>query len=111
MVKQFRYFGTSLANRNSINEEHRNGLKKENACYHSVQNLLPSSFLSKNMKINIILNNVRQHDYFIVQGNYIGDMFQLLINHLQAYFCQLSHKMLCTHWDPIVFTFMEIHKN
>ena len=90
MVKQFRYFGTSLANRNSINEEHRNGLKKENACYHSVQNLLPSSFLSKNMKINIILNNVRQHDYFIVQGNYIGDMFQLLINHLQAYFLPIE---------------------
>ena len=23
-------------------------------------------------------------------------------------FCQLSHKMLCTNRDPIVFTFMEI---
>jgi len=28
-------------------------LKSENACYHSVQNLLPSSMLSKNIKINI----------------------------------------------------------
>jgi len=34
-------------------------------------------------KRNIILNNVRQHSYFITQGNY---MFRLLISHLQAYF-------------------------
>ena len=37
-------------------------------------------------------------------------MFRLFINHLQAYFCQLCHKMLCTLWDPIVFTFMEYIK-
>jgi len=35
---------------------------------------------------NIILNSVRQHNYFITQGNYIGYMFRLLISHLQAYF-------------------------
>jgi len=35
---------------------------------------------------NIILNNVRQHNYFITQGNYIGYMFRLLISHLQVYF-------------------------
>jgi len=55
-------------------------------------------------------NNVRRHNYFITQGNYIGNyivyMFRLLISHFQAsFFCQLRHKMLCTHWDPIVFTF------
>ena len=47
-------------------------------------------------KRNTILNSVRQHNQFISQGNYIGYMFRLLISHLQAYFCQLSHKMLCT---------------
>jgi len=26
---------------------------------------------------NIILNSVRQHNYFITQGNYIGYMFRL----------------------------------
>jgi hypothetical protein len=35
---------------------------------------------------NIMLNSVRQHNYFITLGNYIGYMFQLLISHLQAYF-------------------------
>ena len=41
---------------------------------------------------------------FITQGNYIGYMFRVLNTHLQAYSLQLSHRMLCTHWDPSVFT-------
>ena len=53
-------------------------------------------------KRNITLNSVRQQNYFITQGNYIGYMFRLLNSHLQAYFCHLSHKMLCTFWDSIV---------
>jgi len=48
------------------------------------------------------INSVRQH--FITQGNYIGYMFRLLVSHLQAYSLQLSYSMLCTHWDPSVFT-------
>jgi len=47
---------------------------------------------------------------FITQGNYIDYMFRVLICHLQAYFSQLSHKTLCTHWDPIMFTSMEYIK-
>ena len=35
---------------------------------------------------NVTLNSVRQHNYFITQGYYIGYMFRLLISHLQAYF-------------------------
>jgi len=58
-------------------------------------------------KRNIILNSVCQHNYFITQGTYIGYLFRLLFSHLQAYFCHLSHKMLCTLWDPSVFTYME----
>jgi hypothetical protein len=38
---------------NSIQEEIKNGLKSGNAYYHSVQNLLSSSLLSKNLKITI----------------------------------------------------------
>jgi len=38
---------------NSIQEEIESRLKSGNACYHSVQNLLSSSLLSKNLKIEI----------------------------------------------------------
>jgi hypothetical protein len=52
-VEQFKYLRTTLTNRNSIQEEIKSRLKLRNACYHSVQDLLSSSFLSKNTKINI----------------------------------------------------------
>jgi len=38
---------------NSLEEEIKSRLKSGNACYHSVQSLLFSSFLSKYTKINI----------------------------------------------------------
>ena len=38
---------------NSIAEEIKSRLRLGNACYHSVQNLLSSRFLSKNLKIKI----------------------------------------------------------
>jgi len=45
--------GTALTNENSIQEEIKSRLKSGNACYHSVQTLLSSSLLSKNIKIKI----------------------------------------------------------
>ena len=44
--------GTILTDQNNIQEEIKNRLKSGNACYHSVQNLLSSGLLSKNIKIN-----------------------------------------------------------
>jgi len=35
-VEQFKYLGTTLTNQNYIQEEIKNKLKPENACYHSV---------------------------------------------------------------------------
>jgi len=44
---------TTLTNQNSILEEITSRLRSRNACYHSVQNLLSSRLLSKNLKIKI----------------------------------------------------------
>jgi len=56
-VKEFKYLGTTLTNKNSIQEEIKSRLKLGNACYYTVQNLLSSSLLSKKLEIyrNIIL--------------------------------------------------------
>jgi hypothetical protein len=45
--------GTLLTDQNSVQEEINSRLKLGNACYHSVQNLLSSRLLSKNLKIKI----------------------------------------------------------
>jgi hypothetical protein len=52
-VSQFRYLGMTVTNQNLIQEEIKRKLNSCNACYHSVQNLLPSHLLSKNLKIRI----------------------------------------------------------
>jgi hypothetical protein len=53
-VEEFKYVGTTLRDKNSIQEEIKSRLKLEIACYHSVQNLLFSRFLSKYLKIENI---------------------------------------------------------
>jgi len=47
--EQSKRLGTNLRNQNSVQEEIKSRLKSGNACYHSVQNLLPSSLISKNV--------------------------------------------------------------
>ena len=53
MVEQSKYLGTNLTNQNCIQKEIKSRLKLGNACYHSVQNLLSSGLLSKNLMIKI----------------------------------------------------------
>jgi hypothetical protein len=50
-VSQFKYLGTTVTNQNLIQEEIKRRLNSGNACYHSVQNLLSSRLLSKNVKV------------------------------------------------------------
>ena len=52
-LEEFKYLGTRLTNQNYIREEIKSRLKLWNACYHSVQNLLSSRLLYKNLKIKI----------------------------------------------------------
>jgi hypothetical protein len=52
-TEEYKCLGTTLTNQNSIQEEIKSGLKSGSVCYHSMQNLLSSSFLSKNLKIKI----------------------------------------------------------
>ena len=52
-VEDFKYLGTTFTIQSSVQEEIKSRLKSQNACYHLVQNLLSSSLLSKNLRIEI----------------------------------------------------------
>jgi hypothetical protein len=48
-VSGFKYLGATVTNQNLIQEEIKRRLNSGNACYHSVQSLLSSRLLSKNL--------------------------------------------------------------
>jgi sorting nexin-29 len=52
-VSQFKYLGMIVTNQNLIQEEIEMILNSGNTCYQSVQNLVSSRLLSKNLKIRI----------------------------------------------------------
>jgi hypothetical protein len=52
-VAKFKYLGTTLTDQNHTHEEIKSRLNSGNACYHSVQSLLSSRLLSRNLKVKI----------------------------------------------------------
>jgi hypothetical protein len=52
-VTKFKYLGKTLTDENCMQEEIKSRLNSRNGCYHSVQSLLSSRLLSRNVKAKI----------------------------------------------------------
>jgi len=87
-VEEFKYLGTTLTNQNSI-EEMKSRLRSGVACYHSVQNLLSSKLLSKNLKIKI---------------------YRIIILPVVLYGCETWHETLREERKPRVFENMVLRR-
>ena len=77
-VEEFKYLGTTLTDQNSIHEEIKSRLKLGNACYYSVQNLLSSRLLSKNLKIKIYRTVILPVDWIDLAQD--RDRWRALVN-------------------------------
>jgi hypothetical protein len=55
-LEKLRFLKRNLTNQNSIHEQIKSKLKSKTSCYHTVQNILFSSFLFKNVKSQIFTN-------------------------------------------------------
>jgi hypothetical protein len=52
-VAKFKYLETTQTDRNCMHKEIKSRLNSGNACYHSVQSLLSSCLLSRNVEVKI----------------------------------------------------------
>ncbi|KAJ4428226.1 hypothetical protein ANN_24242 [Periplaneta americana] len=52
-VEKFKYLGATVTNINDTREEIKRRINMGNACYYSIEKLLSSSLLSKNLKVRI----------------------------------------------------------
>jgi hypothetical protein len=66
-VPQFKYLVTIAKKKNFILEDIKRRLNSGNASYHSVQNLLSSRLLSKNVKVRIYKTIICLWFYMVVK--------------------------------------------
>jgi hypothetical protein len=52
-VAKFKYLGKALTDQNCMQEDIKSRLNSGNACYHSVQGILSSRLLSRNVKVKM----------------------------------------------------------
>jgi hypothetical protein len=93
-VSQFKYLGTTITNQNLIQEEIKRRLNSGNACCHSVQNLLSSLLLSKNVKVGI-------YKTVVLYGCETWSLTEREVHKLRVFENRVLRRIFRPKWDGV----------
>jgi len=105
-VEEFKYLGTTLTDQNSVQEEIKSTLKSGIACYHSVQNLLSSSLLSKNLKIKIYRTTILP---VLLYGCEIWSLSLREERRLRVFENRVLRRIFCPKRDEVTGEWRKLH--
>jgi len=106
-VEVFEYLWTTWINQNSIHEEIKSRWKAGNACYHSVQNILYSSLLSKNLKIKIYRNIILP---VVLNGSETWSLTLREERRLRVFENRLLRRIFWPKRDEVTWQWRKLHK-
>jgi hypothetical protein len=105
-VEEFKYLGTTLTNQNYIQEESQSRFKSGNACYHSVQNILSCSFISKNVKIKINMTIIL---HVVLHGCEIWSLTLREKRRLKVFENRVLRRIFGTKRDEVTWKWRKLH--
>ena len=105
-MEEFKYLGTTLTDQNSVQEEIKSTLKSGIACYHSVQNLLSSSLLSKNLKIKIYRTTILP---VLLYGCEIWSLSLREERRLRVFENRVLRRIFCPKRDEVTGEWRKLH--
>jgi len=105
-VEEFRYLGTTITDQNSIQEEIKSRFKLGNVCYHSVQNLLSSRLLSKNLKITIYRTIILP---VVLYGCETWSLTLREVRRLRLFENRVLQKVFAPKWDEVTGEWRKLH--
>ena len=105
-MKEFKYLGTTLTNQNCIQVEVKSRLKLGNACYYSVQKLLSSRLLSKNLEIKIYRTIILP---VILYGSESWSLILREERRLRVFENGVLRRIFGPNWDEVTGEWRKLH--
>jgi hypothetical protein len=105
-VAKFRYLGTTLTDQNCMQEDIKSRLNSGNACYHSVQSLLSSRLLSRNVKVKKYKTIILP---FVLYGCETWSLTLREVNRLRMFENRVLRRILGPKRDEVTGEWRKLH--
>jgi hypothetical protein len=105
-VAKFRYLGTTLTDQNHMHEEINSRLNSGNACYHSVQSLLSSRLLSRNLKVKIYKTIILP---VVLYGCETWSLTRREEHRLRVFENRVLRRIFGRKWDEVTGEWRKLH--